>query len=506
MSGTDKYYRTNSSSTAFTGETTTNTDTANIWGYYSYVLYEATFTAVSATYTIYYYNENTLLNTLTQSSNGTSTRIYRMIFTDVDGSDEGTFLGKQLGNTYTFTNNTFTLKTYSLTGYNLSWNTASTLLGTTYNLNATYTVSNLVNNLYLNKTAISYALTWNLNNGTGGTNRPSSINYNASLTFPTVAQSPTRTGYTFAGWNDGTTTYNAGSSINPYTSTSGKNFTAQWTAISYALTWNLNNGTGGTNRPSSINYNASLTFPTVAQSPTRTGYTFAGWNDGTTTYNAGSSINPYTSTSGKNFTAQWTALTYSVSYVKDGGTTSSDPILATYNASFTLPSISKTNHTFNGWYTTSTFTDTQYTTTAFTWNLTANTTFYAKFTINNFTLTYNPNGKGTGKEISVTAATSTTTPILKAVGYTFGGWYTDINTTTPIGGVSTTYTMPSANTTLYAKWTDNTQIKISNLQDTYGNIENSTISIKEYQSILGITASSKTSFNNNLKGKGPAPP
>jgi hypothetical protein len=66
--------------------------------------------------------------------------------------------------------------------------------------------------------------------------------------------------------------------------------------------------------------------------------------------------------------------------------------------------------------------------------------------------------------------------------------------------------MPSANTTLYAKWTDNTQIKISNLQDTYGNIANSTISIKEYQSILGITASSKTSFNNNLKGKGPAPP
>jgi hypothetical protein len=68
--------------------------------------------------------------------------------------------------------------------------------------------------------------------------------------------------------------------------------------------------------------------------------------------------------------------------------------------------------------------------------------------------------------------------------------------------------MPSSNTTLYAKWTDNTQIRLSDLLNTYGNINtgNSTTSISEYQNILGITASTRTSFNTNLKGKGPAPP
>lgn len=251
-------------------------------------------------------------------------------------------------------------------------------------------------------------------------------------------------------------------------------------------------------------FNATFTLQTYSL----TGYALK-WN--TTTNLTGTDYNlsaSYTTNSSVNFYLKKTGINYLVSYVKNGGTTSSDPTLATYNTPFTLPSILKTSYTFNGWYTTSTFSGTQYTTTPFIWTLPANTTFYAKFTINNFTLTYNPNGKGTGKAISVTAATTTLLPTLKAVGYTFVGWYNNQATTTPSTPLISPYTMPSENTTLYAKWTDNTQIKMSYLLDTYGNIDtlNSRTSISEYQNILGIPVSAKTSFNTNLKGKGPAPP
>jgi len=49
----------------------------------------------------------------------------------------------------------------------------------------------------------------------------------------------------------------------------------------------------------------------------------------------------------------------------------------------------------------------------------------------------------------------------------------------------------------------NTQIRLSDLLNTYGNINtgNSTTSISEYQNILGIVVSTRTSFNANLKGK-----
>ncbi len=50
----------------------------------------------------------------------------------------------------------------------------------------------------------------------------------------------------------------------------------------------------------------------------------------------------------------------------------------------------------------------------------------------------------------------------------------------------------------------NTQIRLSDLLNTYGNINTgySTTSISEYQNILGIVVSTRT-FNANLKGKWP---
>lgn len=241
---------------------------------------------------------------------------------------------------------------------------------------------------------------------------------------------------------------------------------------------------------------------------TLTGYNNLLWNTSSdlngTNYNLNAS---YTTNTSCNFYLKATPLTYTVTYTDNGGTKSGTiPLSGTYNASFTPPSITKTGYTFNGWYTDSGFSGSSYSS-AFTWTFTTNITFFAKFTINNFSLVYDPNGIGTGKTISVTAAQNITTPTLKAVGYTFQGWYTTSAATTLAANVGSTYTMPTANTTLYAKWTQNTGVKLSYLENTYGVVGTPpSISIGEYQSYISKTSKAKTSLSSDYKGKGPAPP
>ena len=72
---------------------------------------------------------------------------------------------------------------------------------------------------------------------------------------------------------------------------------------------------GGTNGPTSP-ATAFIGSYTVGKAPTRDGYSFLGWNDGTNTYAAGAS---YTISSAVTFTAQWQSLS-SPNIVINGGT------------------------------------------------------------------------------------------------------------------------------------------------------------------------------------------
>ncbi len=108
----------------------------------------------------------------------------------------------------------------------------------------------------------------------------------------------------------------------------------------------------------------------------------------------------------------------------------------------------RAGYTFDGWYTTSACT----TKFDFTQRLTANTTIYAKWSEKiTYSVTYNINGHGTQPE-NVTGVNElpATLPTLTATGYTFDGWYTNSSLTTKaVAGAEIT-----ANTTLYAKWTE----------------------------------------------------
>jgi hypothetical protein len=125
--------------------------------------------------------------------------------------------------------------------------------------------------------------------------------------------------------------------------------------------------------------------------------------------------------------------------------------------------------------------------------------------IKSFTVTFNANGKGTGKTVTQDYNTSVSLPTLKAVGWVFGGWAT--NSTATTADVTAAFTMPVNGRTLHAVWTENTggMVSFSELQAVYGG--EGKISISDYRVQSGqTTPGSIITLGTHFKGKGPAPP
>lgn len=154
----------------------------------------------------------------------------------------------------------------------------------------------------------SYNVTYNANGGSGAPAGQTKW-YGEDLTLQ--SGTPTKTGYSFAGWNteaDGTgTNYSAGET---YTGNEALTLYAKWTANAYTVTWNAN---GGTVSPASqtVYYDSAIgTLPT----PTRAGYEFLGWF---TSSSGGTQITTSTKPQGdKTYYAQWKAQ--GAAYVERG--------------------------------------------------------------------------------------------------------------------------------------------------------------------------------------------
>ncbi len=116
--------------------------------------------------------------------------------------------------------------------------------------------------------AMTLTAKWQLNQYTitfdtaGGSEVPSiTQDYGTAITPPAA---PTRTGYTFAGWNrEIPTTMPAGDMT----------ITARWTVNQYTITFKPENG--GQDVVIKQDYGTAITAPA---NPTKTGYTFAGWD------------------------------------------------------------------------------------------------------------------------------------------------------------------------------------------------------------------------------------
>lgn len=173
--------------------------------------------------------------------------------------------------------------------------------------------------------------------------------------------------------------------------------------------------------------------------PTKTGYTFGGYYTGTggsgTQYvNASGTFinNMYTTTGNKTLNAKWTAKTFTVTFDANGGSTSTASKSVTYASTYgTLPTPTRTGHTFGGWYTAKS--GGSKITSSSTVSITAAQTLYARWTANQYTLTVNPNGGTYAGSTSATAlstklqygtTTNSTIDLPTRNGYSFLGYFT----------------------------------------------------------------------------------
>ncbi len=151
----------------------------------------------------------------------------------------------------------------------------------------------------------SYSVSFNAN-GHGTAPNPQTVKSGEKVTKPT---DPTATGYIFGSWftdTQCTTAYNFNDAVS-----ANLQLYAKWTAIRYTVKFDANGGSG-TMQSQTYVYDSAAVLP--ANTLTRTGYTFAGWNtkaDGSgTAYEDKGQIKNLTETSGAtvNLYAQWKNL------------------------------------------------------------------------------------------------------------------------------------------------------------------------------------------------------
>jgi len=286
----------------------------------------------------------------------------------------------------------------------------------------------------------------------------------------------------------------------------------------YVVTYDVNNGSGTVPPAQKVNAGSNVTIP-GGSGLTRSGYTFGGWNTAAagngTNYSAGSSYRP---TANITLYANW-VTTYTVTFAANanGAATGTAPLTRTVNAGtkITLPdrnTLTRTNYAFSGWNTSAEGTGTNYDP-GISFTVNANITFYAKWTINAYTVSFNlNNGSGTAPSSqTASVGSSITLPGGSGItrsGYVFGGWNTSTDGTGTNYNAGASYT-PTGNTqsiTLYIKWIVAYTVTF-NINNNSGNSAPATQTVGSGSSIAALPSTTWTDYvfdgwNTSANGTG----
>ena len=385
--------------------------------------------------------------------------------------------GSTASSSHTYdTAKTLTANGFTKTGYTFKgWNTKADGSGTSYADKAS--VKNLSSTngatvtLYAQWTANKYTVTYNANGGSG-TMATDTVSYGTGYVTKTNAFA--RTGYTFKGWNekaDGTGTDWTGWIGKSWTWTYTKNITlyAQWRINQYTLTITGDSGVETITGSGTYNYGtiANVTYQIKPGYHIKniTGTTADGDPNGVWTGHTGKggTVNDTWTVKACNRTAvvHTEPNTYTIKYDGNGNTGGSTANSShTYDAAkaLTANGYTRTGYSFNGWNTKADGSGIAYADKASVKNLTsvngATVILYAQWSINSYTLTYNPNGGSvspTSKSLTYNSAYGTLpTPTRK--GYAFTGWFTAASGGTK---VSESTKMGTGNITIYVHWKAN---------------------------------------------------
>lgn len=263
-----------------------------------------------------------------------------------------------------------------------------------------------------------YNITYNGSGSTAGSTANSSHTYGVASNL--TANGFSKTGNSFLGWSTvsgaATVSYADAQSVINISTNPGAviTFYAVWAKNYYTITFNANDGNGGTS--GSLQYGSSLTAPVV----TKTGYNFLGWTP---------EVPATVPASNTTYTAQWAVKNYTITFNANGGTGGSGGSMS-YGSTLTAPIVSKPGYVFAGWSPAVPATVPA-----------ANTTYTAQWTVGGYLITFDANGGAGGTSASLQYGASLTAPTVTQAGHTFIGWSPEVPPT-----------VPAANTTYTAQW------------------------------------------------------
>jgi len=363
-----------------------------------------------------------------------------------------------------------------------SWNTNSGGTGSAFDVN-TVIGSNFM--VYAQWDGNSYLLNFDAQGGTVSSSSQSVV-YGAAIgTLPT----PSKTNYTFVSWNtaaDGSgTDYN---SSTVYSVSGDTTLYATWSADSYIINFDAQGGTVSSSSQFVVYGAAVGTLPT----PSKTNYTFVSWNtaaDGSgTDYN---SSTVYSVSGNLDLYAEWVGNTYSLAFSAQGGANSDNQSVVYNSAVGALPTPTRSNYTFSGWYTEPNGDGIQYTA-ATVYGNSSNIVLYAKWTANSYVLSFDAQGgevSPSTKSVYYNSAVGTL-PTPSKTNYTFVSWNTAADGSGTDYNSSTVYTV-SGNATVYAQYNIN-QYTLNYSAGSNGSISGITSQVVNY----GASGSSVTANPN----------
>ncbi|KAA6303013.1 MAG: hypothetical protein EZS26_000908 [Candidatus Ordinivivax streblomastigis] len=113
----------------------------------------------------------------------------------------------------------------------------------------------------------------------------------------------------------------------------------------YTVTYHLNGGEGATDATYPVE-DETITLPI----PTKTAYTFLGWYDNSELDGSAVTEIPNGSTGNKEYWAKWEAIAYTITYHSNEGTGATNSTYTIESETQSLPTPTKADYTFLGWY------------------------------------------------------------------------------------------------------------------------------------------------------------
>ncbi|MCR5590991.1 MAG: InlB B-repeat-containing protein [Lachnospiraceae bacterium] len=320
-----------------------------------------------------------------------------------------------------------------------------------------FNINSSTNIVYAHWTGKPVEVTFDVNGGNAlpESKRTKTVNFEGAYgELPT----PTKDDYEFVGWYMNLSDTEAITKSTIVSTASAHTLHAKWIGRNVTVTYTYNDGTTSS-QTGTVRYLG--TYGTLPE-PTRSGYDFAGWYMAESGGDKITSATTVQNASDHNLYAHWTGKEYTLMFDKNGGSCSFSTKTVTYGSAYgELPTPTKENYDFDGWYTAKTggtkieaatiVSDANF-------NINASNTVYARWTGKKVTVTFDVNG---GNELPAAERTKVVNfagtygesgelPAPTRTGYDFVGWFMNLEDTDPITDSTTVGTAVAH--TLHAKW------------------------------------------------------